>query len=1112
MKKIFLLIFCFLGLKGFSQGPVLTLPAGHTAHIASTIVSPDNKYLISSSDDNTTKIWEMASGKLLYNFPDKTAAGGPYMFNQFIFKSNGTELIALGRDVLMIFDFGKFKITKQVALKGFVSAALAANDRTLYISTRPENYKATIISMDLQDFSVKKLYTQSSADNYYFAIYRISLNKQQNKLLCFNGRQESALIDTAGNELEKFNTDVKMLCFLPNGEMMGIKELEKYSRNYTIRLINADTKQVSWETNITFQGTFTYEYNFQTIQFDKKSGQCLLASGEDFAVFDYINHTVPNLYPVPVGKARSMCFTPKPGVFIIGTQSFAEGGVKLYPINTNNNLAGDNFGDALMYVGSLKSSALASTILLGGIYKTFKQLSITRNGFRAHNLSFNKPGPFMTIPDLIGISPDGKTGVNATVNSVNLYNTEAPGEKYDAIDTPQTSSPQEIVFSNDGTLLATIGGAEVRIIDIKSKKVLKKIPTGDDYLFQGKTGTGAFSPDNKTFIAFSIRKGEPIGYMACFNVTTGAKLWERQGGDYSFNFSRDNAVVFCIDHYQNKAMWLNVSDGAPIKLKVFGDGKQISNAVVTSDLKYALLNVGSKIEIWDLATFTKTGELTGHPNNVSYSAFMSNEKYLISSSADNTIRIWDWKNQKELLKLVLFDDNEEWAAFTPDGRFDATPTMLKKMYYTQGKEIIPLEGLYEQFFTPLLINRVLNGERFAPLPVDINNLKRVPTVKMTYEAGQRNLVVSNDIPTFNNTTGVAEISVTATSPDDAIDEIRVFHNGKIVTLTSRNLIVTNDSKASTVTKKYTINLLPGQNNVRALALNTQRTESAPDELAVIYKGGNAAVAPAPVSTNAGGIIAAIDKNATLHLVVVGINAYKNPKMSLNYALADATAFKDEAERDAHTMITNVKTYFVTDDKADKSGILAALTEVQKNAKPQDVFVFYYAGHGVISEKNKEFYLVPNDVTDLKNVDEALELHGIPSKMLQQYAINIAAQKQVFILDACQSAGAFATLMTNDANRQKSFAVVARSTGTHWIAASGSQQFANEFAQLGHGAFTYVLLKAMKGEAASNNMVTINGLKNYLQVQVPDLMKKYNGTPQYPSSYGLGNDFPVEVMQ
>ena len=83
---------------------------------------------------------------------------------------------------------------------------------------------------------------------------------------------------------------------------------------------------------------------------------------------------------------------------------------------------------------------------------------------------------------------------------------------------------------------------------------------------------------------------------------------------------------------------------------------------------------------------------------------------------------------------------------------------------------------------------------------------------------------------------------------------------------------------------------------------------------------------------------------------------------------------------------------------------------------------------------------------------------------------------MFILDARQSAGAFEAMMSSDANQQKSIAVVARSTGTHWLAASGAQQFANEFSSLGHGAFTYVLLDALKGAALANNMITVNTLK------------------------------------
>ena len=122
------------------------------------------------------------------------------------------------------------------------------------------------------------------------------------------------------------------------------------------------------------------------------------------------------------------------------------------------------------------------------------------------------------------------------------------------------------------------------------------------------------------------------------------------------------------------------------------------------------------------------------------------------------------------------------------------------------------------------------------------------------------------------------------------------------------------------------------------------------------------------------------------------------------------------------------------------------------------------------------------------------------------------QKQLFILEARQSAGAFETLMSNDGNQQKSISVVVRSTGTHSLTARGSQQFAQEFAILKHGAFTYVLLQALQGQAAANKMITVNGLKTFMQVQVPELMEKYNSAPQYLASYGLGNDFPVEVIK
>jgi WD40 repeat protein len=557
-------------------------------------------------------------------------------------------------------------------------------------------------------------------------------------------------------------------------------------------------------------------------------------------------------------------------------------------------------------------------------------------------------------------------------------------------------------------------------------------------------------------------------------------------------------------------------------LRVFNmaDGKQLSatdERLLSSDNKFIINHRASLITeinnngmlVFKDSTLNRRNLIQAHDGNINKAYYSVNDDLIYTAGSDNTIKIFRTYTGKLIGTLYIFKDSKDFVFIDPTGRFDGTPEGIKKLYYVKDRKVITLDKIYEKFYTPNLYQRLLNGEVFDPINIII---KGTPKVKIAYAEATRNLDVEEDTPTYQNKTGFAEIVVSAVTDDDAIDEIRLFHNGKIVTLTSRNLIVANNDGGSE-TKKYQLALLPGNNSIRAIALNTQRTESNADEIVVNYStvaNNNTPVVTKPVSNN-GAVVSLINKDATLHLIVVGINEYQNKTMSLNYAIADATSFKEELEKDAKTILTNIKTYFVTNSTADKTGIINAFKQVQQNAKPQDVFVFYYAGHGVIG-KDKEFYLVPTDVSDLKNVQGELEQKGIASKLLQQYAIDIQAQKQLFILDACQSAGAFEKLLSNDGDQQKSLAVVARSTGTHWMAASGAMQYANEFSSLGHGVFTYVLLQALKGEAANNKMITVNGLKNFLQEQVPLLMKKYNGAAQYPASYGFGNDFPVEVIK
>ncbi len=719
------------------------------------------------------------------------------------------------------------------------------------------------------------------------------------------------------------------------------------------------------------------------------------------------------------------------------------------------------------------------------------------------------------------ISKDGKLGAYLFQHTLHFFNTETMQEMPETIGLEENIDPHEIAFSDNGKWLVALDGTDALVFDVANKKLVNKFKTGAYALWFGNNyKIEGISNDGKKLVTYSIKENSNgNGSVLCYDIATGNILWEKSITACCFKFINNDKQVFMVRKDQPATVTVDALTGNTASEKKL-PFQRIYAANISSDLKklaftsvgYNLIADNSYIQVWDIANNKSLAVLKGHsyiPNELS---FLANSNFLVSASLDNTTRIWDIGKQKELGTLITFEDSNDWVFVTPDGRFDASPGALQTLYYTKGKDVLPLEALYEQYFTPKLISRLIAGETFDPVP-DIGNIKIRPNVKMNYAAAQRNLEVDDDMPTYQNTTGAAEISITANAPDDAVDEIRLFHNGKVVTLTTRNLIVADDDKTNTATKKYTINLQPGANTFRAIALNSQRTESKADEITVVYKEANTNnndIKPV-INNTAGAPVVPVDKNATLHLVVVGINVYKNKSMSLNYALADASSFKDELEKDAKSIITNIKTYFVTDNDASRKGIENALVSVKQNAKPEDLFVFYYAGHGVIG-KNNEFYLVPTDVSDLKNVQTELEQKGIASKLLQQYAVDIAAQKQLFILDACQSAGAFQTMLTSDANQQKSIAVVARSTGTHWIAASGAQQFANEFSSLGHGAFTYVLLEALKGAASSNNMITVNNLKNYLQQTVPALMQKYHGTPQYPASYGFGNDFPVQVLK
>ena len=162
----------------------------------------------------------------------------------------------------------------------------------------------------------------------------------------------------------------------------------------------------------------------------------------------------------------------------------------------------------------------------------------------------------------------------------------------------------------------------------------------------------------------------------------------------------------------------------------------------------------------------------------------------------------------------------------------------------------------------------------------------------------------------------------------------------------------------------------------------------------------------------------------------------------------------------------------------------------------------------------KFYFIPTESLRLYDAS-SLEREAIEASMLQDKLKQIKALKQLIVMDACQSGGSVELLATRGAGEEKAIAQLSRSAGIHVMASAGSEQFATEFSELGHGLFTYVLIKALRGEAdgaPKDGKVTIYELKSYIDDQVPEMTRQLKGKPQYPYTFSRGQDFPVVLEE
>jgi len=97
IKSILTVLFLFAVCWNVTAQEVAIFPQlGHSGSINSIAFSPDNKYILSNSDDQTSKLWDINSGRIIRTFNNS--------FGSVIFSPNGNQILSGGANKIVLYD------------------------------------------------------------------------------------------------------------------------------------------------------------------------------------------------------------------------------------------------------------------------------------------------------------------------------------------------------------------------------------------------------------------------------------------------------------------------------------------------------------------------------------------------------------------------------------------------------------------------------------------------------------------------------------------------------------------------------------------------------------------------------------------------------------------------------------------------------------------------------------------------------------------------------------------------------------------------------------------------------------------------------------------------
>ena len=711
----------------------------------------------------------------------------------------------------------------------------------------------------------------------------------------------------------------------------------------------------------------------------------------------------------------------------------------------------------------------------------------------------------------VAFSPDGRYAATGGNNGLSLRE-PSTGKRIRTMGGHVTS----IYFSEDGRLALTGGigwWPRARLWDVATGAKVRE--------FVKRTGANdgvAISPDKK-YALVSNRYDQ----MSLFDAVTGEF---RQTFDIGPNSATGAAIVISPDgRYalstgpNGKAiLW---STPALMQLATLpADPEGVHALAFSPDSRLALTGGwNGYIRVWDIATKSEIKTIKAcfsrEPKpglfgviGVTSIAMSRDGKYLVSGGSDGATRIWDFSTGKEIATLISFT-NGEWIAMTPEGYYNSSPDGARQLSVQVGDKAYGQDKFYDVFYRPDIVAAKLAGKDIKDLvTLTMDDVKKTPPPNVEI------------IPVAKKSAEPkVKVCYQIKSSGAGIGEVRLFHNGKLIQSDGYYRDIAKSS-----TKQPALVAMDGQAvyaSLRDISV-TRKTDVAPavtkskgelvqdcKEVDAIPGENEVSVAAFNANNTVQSLMQTVNFNSTLkpedpHLYIlsIGINHYKDSSVNLKYAAKDATDIEDKLLKQSATLYKpeNIHHELLTDAKAGKAAILAKIDELSRQVKPNDGFILFVAGHGVLLQN--QYYLLTHDY-DGNVSDESM----LSSNDIVDLSKKIKSLSQLIIFDTCH-AGGVDSIVSGLYDARMS--VLAKKMGLHIYASANSLEAARDGYE-GNGLFTHTLLAGLdnKKEADTNNdkAVSLAELGSYAKQATVEIAAKV-GHNQTPLIIDFGKDSPV----